>query len=268
MSSADDYNASELAAGRITPAHITELTTEFQRAHPPLVVDGKCGPQTRAAIEQAGGTTSYESAATGALSAARALWQQDIYDPSTSDKSANADRCRGAIDAMIQQGLIWTWEPPYAGNGSFEWCGAFLAQAWKAVKGSLRQSFFASTYRLDRFARYLPIDSNPNPKPATGPYRQIVPLDESSTPSSLTFGVQVGDILLIGPKPGYGQHICFVESFDPSTRYFSTYEGNATGTGPNGETQEGVVRGRRALGGLPGSWCARRLIRCAPSDLA
>lgn len=268
MSSADNYNASELAAGRITPAHVTVLTREFQAAHPPLTVDGMCGPQTRAVIEQTGGTTPYEDAASRALASAQSLWQQDIIDPSQSDTSANAARCRGAIDAMIQNGLLWTWEPPYSGDGAFEWCGAYLAAVWSAVKGTLRQSFYASTYRLDRYARYLPIDSNPNPKPSTGPYRQIVDLDESSTPSSLTFGAQTGDILLIGNKAGYGSHICFVERFDAASKLFYTYEGNGTGTGPSGSTQQGVVRGKRALGGAPGSWCARRLIRIAPSDLA
>lgn len=267
MGKADDYNAGELAAGRITPAHITVLTREFQKAYPDLAVDGMCGPATRAKIEQVGSLDPLTDAASQALVAAQSLWRQDIYDPAKSDTTLDADRCRGAIDGMIRQGLLWTWEPPYAGDGTFEWCGAFVASVWKSVKPSLRQSFYASTYRLDRYARYLPIDSASNPKPASGPYRQIVDLDEKSTPSSLTFGVQAGDILLIGPNPGYGQHICFVESFDPTTRMFATYEGNGTGTGPNGERQQGVVRGQRALGGTTGSWCARRLIRISPQDL-
>lgn len=267
MSSADDYNARELAAGRITPAHVTVLTRRFQAAYPDLADDGMCGPATRAKIEEVSQLDTLTVAASQALATADAMWRQDIYDPSTSDKSADADRCRGAIDAMIQQGLRWTWEPPYAGDGSFEWCGAFLAWCWSSVKSSLRQTYYASTYRLDRYARYLPVNDTPNPKPPTGPYRMIVDLDESSTPSSLTFGVQAGDILLIGPKPGYGSHICFVESFDAASRLFSTIEGNGTGTGPNGERQQGVVRAKRPLGGAAGSWCARRLIRIAPSDL-
>jgi hypothetical protein len=268
MSKADDYNASELAAGRITPAHVTVLTRRFQAAYPDLTADGMCGPATRAKIEEVAKLDTLTVAASQALANADAMWRQDIYDPATSDKSADADRCRGAIDGMIQKGLLWTWEPPYAGDGSFEWCGAFLASAWIAVKASLRQTYYASTYRLDRYARYLPVNDKPNPKPATGPYRMIVDLDESSTSASLTFGVQTGDILLIGPKPGYGAHICFVEGFDAATSMFLTVEGNGTGLGPNGERQQGVVRARRSLGGAKGSWCARRLIRIAPSDLA
>lgn len=267
MSSADDYNAKELAAGRITPAHITVLTRHFQAAYPDLADDGMCGPATRAKIDAVGQLDTLTVAASQALANAGSMWKQDIYDPSKSDTSADAARCRGAIDAMIQQGLRWTWEPPYAGDGSFEWCGAFLAWAWIAVKPSLRQTYYASTYRLDRYARYLPVNDTPNPKPATGPYRMIVDLDEQSTPANLTFGVQAGDILLIGPKPGYGAHICFVEAFDSVKRTFATIEGNGTGRGPNGETQQGVVRASRPLGGSPGSWCARRLIRIAPSDL-
>lgn len=48
--SADDYNENELAAGRIKPAHVSELTARFQAAND-LPPDGKLGPATRARIE-------------------------------------------------------------------------------------------------------------------------------------------------------------------------------------------------------------------------
>lgn len=275
MSKADDYNAAEMAAGRITPAHITTLTREFQVLHK-LSVDGMCGPQTRAAIEAVGGTVpeptpdeQLAAAGTRALAAAHVSWQKDIYDPSASDTTADAVRCRREIDTMIRggSGLGWTWEPAYAGDGAFEWCGAFAASCWPGIKATIRRTFFASTYRLDRYARYQAVGEDANLKPAAGPYRLIVNLDEKSTPASLTFTPRPGDILLIGRKAGYGEHICLVESFDAQAKVFLTYEGNGTGTGPNGERQQGVIRGRRALGGAAGSWMARRLLRPAPSDL-
>ena len=46
---ADEYNDREIAAGRITTPHITALTGQFQ-AQRGLPVDGKCGPETRAAL--------------------------------------------------------------------------------------------------------------------------------------------------------------------------------------------------------------------------
>lgn len=50
----DEYNKKQLDDGVLTAAHITVLTREFQRAHQShgLVPDGKCGPKTRAVIEQ------------------------------------------------------------------------------------------------------------------------------------------------------------------------------------------------------------------------
>lgn len=275
MSKADDYNAAELAAGRITPAQITTMTAAWQATHS-LYVDGMCGPQTRASIDAAGAivpepTPEERLAAAGlrAIELAKASWDKDIIDPKASDPTPDADRCRKAIDTMIRAStaLDWSWEPFYAGDGSFEWCGAFAASVWPGIKRELRRTFYASTYRLDRYARYLPVGEAPNTKPPTGPYRLIVDLGEGSTPASLTFAPRPGDILLIGPKPGYGQHICVVEAFDAASSMFSTYEGNGTGRGPNGEIQQGVVRGQRRLGGIAGQWMARRLIRPAPADL-
>lgn len=47
---ADDYNEQELDAGRLKPAHVSELVARFQMEHN-LPVDGKAGPTTRAVIE-------------------------------------------------------------------------------------------------------------------------------------------------------------------------------------------------------------------------
>lgn len=53
MSRAGDYNAAQLAAGNLTPEHVTELVRAWQASHN-LVVDGMAGPQTIASIAATG----------------------------------------------------------------------------------------------------------------------------------------------------------------------------------------------------------------------
>lgn len=189
-------------------------------------------------------------------------WKQDIYDPTRSDASVSATASKKFITGFIKHGLDWTWEPDYAGDGTFEWCGAFAAECWSKIKPELRKTYFASTYRLDRYASYQSSFGEKN----AGAGRLYAQLDEHS--KTLPFAPREGDILLIGPK-GYGQHICLVESFDEKARVFHTIEGNGNGAGPRGERQQGVVKGVRALGAAHvGDWCARRLIRPSVDDLA
>lgn len=45
-----EYNTAQLAAGAITPSHVTSLTVEWQQRHS-LTQDGKAGPNTIASIE-------------------------------------------------------------------------------------------------------------------------------------------------------------------------------------------------------------------------
>lgn len=265
---ADSYNEVQFTQGKLRYPHITALTECFQKVHG-LTVDGMAGPKTIAAIEATmtdENDPDQQLAATGrgAVDVATSLWERDIYDPKPSDTTPNAAACKTAIDNMIRIGLGWTWEPPYAGDGSFEWCGAFVAKCWTQIAPELRKAFFASTYRLDRFCRYQSIQGYDNPKPASGPYRLIADLDERS--KTVPWEPRAGDVILIGPS-GYGQHICLVESFDASTGTFNTIEGNGTGTGPNGERQQGVVKAARKLGGFTTGWHVRRLLRFAPSDL-
>jgi len=109
--------------------------------------------------------------------------------------------------------------------------------------------------------------TTPNPKPARGPFRLYVKLDEHST--KLPFQPQAGDILLVGDgKPDYGDHVCGVLGYDEKRRMFSTLEGNGGGLGPDGKKQHGLVKAERPLGATSGhSYHARRLIRLSPSDL-
>lgn len=200
-----------------------------------------------------------------AIDVAAAEWSKAIFDPRVNDNSTDATYSKTAITEFIHEGLGWNWEPRYEGDGRFEWCGAFAARCWAeaGLRLEWRRTFFASTYRLDRWARYAPFDDkHKNPRPALGPWRLLAELDEHS--ATLPFVPQAGDILLIGPAgSGYGKHICLVESYEDGV--FSTYEGNGNGRAPDGRIWQGVVRGKRKLGGE--GWHARRLIRPAPGDL-
>lgn len=247
-----------------------------------LEPDGVVGPKTWAALDQA--VLHHETrvkqinadklalAGREAVKRALAMWATDVYDPPSDDFSEDAKRCKAVIDKLIRApyALDWTWENEYEGDGDFQWCGAFAAYCWgPAIKQALRQLYFSSTLRLDRYASYRSYNGEPN----TGLGRLYVCLDEHSTPSDVP-EVRPGDILVIGPSRdprlganwhSYGNHICLVESYDAVSGTFHTIEGNGNGLGPHGEKQQGVVKGLRHVGG-PG-WVARRLIRPAEEDL-
>jgi hypothetical protein len=255
--------------------------------------DGVAGPKTYAALlsarQQDLGTGLHTSsdpladAGVIALYELKIAWMRDggIIDLPSPAASSYA-RCQKFIDSIIRTpiGIGWTWEDEYrantSGQGNFEWCGAAAGYAWRkaGLKLSVAKDFFPSTYRLDRYARYKPInDTSTVIKPAQGPYRKIMELDEKTTVDKvLTWGWQMGDLLLVGPcKSAFGKHITLIESFDPKTGYFTTLEGNGSGLGPDGIRRHGVVRARRPVGLSPGMlptvYHARRLIRVAPGDL-
>ena len=197
-----------------------------------------------------------------AIETALRWWKDDIYDPKRSDTSIEAEYSASIIDTFIRNGLGWGWEPPYEGDGDFEWCGAFAATCWAAVKPELRKAYFSSTYRLDRYAKYRSAFGEKN----EGSGRLVLDLDENTNVREFPSKWQVmpGDILLVG-RAGYGSHICLVESYDAEGGVFSTVEGNGVGKGPNGERQHGVVRAKRILAAEYG---ARRIIRPSAEDLA
>lgn len=260
---ADEYNKQVLAKG-IEPEDLTRLTKIAQAAlrFPDAEVDGKYGPGTAAAVarffEQP--LSKLETAGRTAIERAFEWWKADIYDPKVGDGDGRTSR--DYIDHFIRKGLGWTWEPPYAGDGAFEWCGAFAAACWHTVKPELRRTYFASTYRLDRFARYQSVNGEAN----GGSGRLLAEFNENSHTRPLPFAPMPGDILLIGPTgSGFGKHITLVESFDSVKKVFHTIEGNGNGQGPTGRTRQGVVRASRVLGGP--TWHARRLIRPSVEDL-
>lgn len=238
-----------------------------------LVADGIVGPKTWNEIDQALARKKHRDslpkprktdedlrrAGEEAVAIALRWWQEDIYDPKPDDTSPAAAYSKAVIGSMITGSLGWTWEEPYVGDGDFEWCGAFAATCWGAVKPELRQLCFASTYRLDRYGAYRDVlGTSTGVRPATGPARVREVVDGLNEAWSIA--PRAGDILLVGKK-GYGTHICLVESFTAGTGVFNTIEGNAYGAGPNGERQQGVIRGERNLVEV------RRIIRPGVDDL-
>lgn len=208
-------------------------------------------------------STRLVAAGKTAIAEATKLWQRDVYDPARNDYTVRGVLSRVAINEILRASG-WTWID-YRGDGDVEWCGLFVGACWKAagIDPKWLATYFASTYRLDAWARYRDFNPrHPNPRPATGPWRLIAELGREST--SIPFEPMAGDILMIGDgQPAFGDHICLVESYADGV--FSTIEGNGNGRAPNGKIWQGVVRGKRKLGG--DGWHARRLIRPAPSDL-
>lgn len=276
-----------------TPGLVTAI--EHAQSFLKVAIDGIAGPATYIALlakqqqillddlHTKTGDAKLVDAGLIALYEAKIWWIRDggIIDL-PSPASGSYARCRDFIDHTIRTplGINWTWEDQYeantSGQGNYEWCGAYASRGWRkaGLKQNIARDYFPSNYRLDRFARYKQVNEHtPNPRPAQGPYRMILELDEKSTAQSvLGFGVRAGDILTVGPaKSAYGKHICTVESFDPKTGEFITIEGNGSGMGPDGIYRHGVVRARRPVGLGPGVrptvYHARRLIRIAVSDL-
>ena len=210
-------------------------------------------------------TDRLELAGRAAITEAARLWSSDVFDPPRNDHSPRAQASRKAIEGIVHAGG-WTWLD-YRGDGDVEWCGLFAAACWRAAGIDPRwlATYFASTYRLDLWARYRSFNAKtPNDRPAHGPWRHVANLDRAS--KVLPWEPRAGDVLMIGDgSPEFGDHICLVESYDASRRVFATIEGNGIGIGPDGHRRQGIVRGARHLGGT--GYCARRLIRPAPRDL-
>jgi len=200
------------------------------------------------------------------------LWQLDVYDPRRADKTAAADRSRAVIDdiARSDRGAGWSWLPPYAGDGAVEWCGMFAAWCWGAsIPLPTRKTWWPSTYRLDTWARYAPMDAHKNPRPAVaGDARLYCIMDEAG--HGLTFEPRAGDIGLVGDgNPVYGDHVVLVERYDAARRMLVTVEGNGGGVGPRGNRRQGIVRAERPVGRRPGGgYYLRRLIRPGLADIA
>ncbi len=230
-----------------------------------------------------------EEAGQHVVETALGFWRQHIVEP---QRETGLVRERAWIDSIIRSdaGLNWPRCSPtqkeFRKGPDFEWCGAFAAACWRAagLDGRIAFAYFASTYRLDNFGRYIRgIDDAATrtayiafPKPASDPRRHLV-CDEHTTIAAVTrWRPQPGDIVMVTqpkrlPKYRYGSHIAIVERWDPERGVFETIEGNATGCFPDGSIGQGVVRQTRKVGltrdDNRDTWHVRRIIRPSLADL-
>lgn len=213
-------------------------------------------------------------------------WGKDVVDPprkSLYDPLFDDDR--KIIDGYIRDGvLLGGVSNPrtfvYTRDNDYEWCGAFAAWAWKPfIQNDLRKLYWASTFRLDCYGRYVAGFKTQNAinvaakyskhDPVPRKYMQITP--NTSVAAIDGFGPRRGDILLVGTSTGldYGTHVTLVDRWDASQKVFHTVEGNATGLGPKGDRRQGVVKQVRPLhSATPAKeYHAIRLIRPGSNDL-
>jgi hypothetical protein len=203
------------------------------------------------------------------------LWEQNIFDPRHSDKSDEAERCRGVILHIITHGGGWKWVERYKGDGApgnEQWCGFTQAEAWADwIPEATRRTWWASCYRLDKWARYSDLDIGDvkNPKPKSGPLRGYWKLNEASAGLPDGYEFQVGDVALVGDgRPDYGDHVVGLTGYDPKRRMFHTLEGNGVGKRADGTRGQGIVKAERPIGRRkPGDYHVRRIIRPASTDL-
>lgn len=211
-----------------------------------------------------------------ALRLAIVAWNKGVIEPTRKAWGDPAfDDDRAFINNCIKspsQGLGWPsvsmTTKDYRWDGDFEWCGAFASYAWQAIDPNIRKHYYASTYRLFRYARY---QSPPNKfasflkKAPEGTverkFAELTGTDAAKTKLVIDFVPQMGDILIVNGTDRFGQHITIVDSWDPNTKTFETVEGNATGRGPKGQRYQGVIRQTRTIGQ------ARHLYRPGFADL-
>lgn len=175
---------------------------------------------------------------------------------------------RDVIDSILET-CHWTWPEVYPYHpGSVQYCALTTGHCW--AKAGLDPKwlavFFASTQRLDEWARYHDWNEHKNPRPAEGPYRLVAQLNAHSTAADLPFEPQPGDIITIGDgSPPSGDHALVAASYDAARGVFVCYSGNGRGVGPDGKVRTGIVRSEVRIGGV--GFCVRRVIRPALGDL-
>jgi len=164
--------------------------------------------------------TDYQSKEDGerAVSIALGEWRQNVLEPKEEVRSGPI------LGRYIRQGALWVWVHTYK-NRKFAWCGCFAAWAWKeSVSGATRKTSFPSTYRLREWAK--------------GTKREIESLEKA----------RAGDLLIVGSKKKWGDHITLIEKIEPDFSGAWTIEGNAYGETPRStKRQEGVIRRFRSV---------------------
>jgi hypothetical protein len=201
-----------------------------------------------------------------ALAEARRLCALDIVDPSPTDRSANAERCRALIQTFIRAALP---NHVYRGNGQgAEWCLLFWFYCWRDLidlTPAERACYLPSTYRIHELLNHRSIFGVPCPKHRWR--RWTFTASATALPAGCV--PQDGDLLIVGDgQPDYGDHATMVRGWDAVRRVFHTVEGNATERLGNGKRRQGVILAERPLGKRDGqTYYAIALIRPAPADI-
>ncbi len=140
-------------------------------------------------------------------------WRQNILEP------VGAVSEHPILDRYIHQGSGWTWIEKYE-NRKLAWCGHFLAYAYReSLNAAVRKSSCPSTYRLREWAK--------------GSRRIIDGLHEARR----------GDIVVVGHKKAWGDHITLIEKIETDHSGYWSIEGNAFGETPESTSRkEGVIR--------------------------
>ena len=144
-------------------------------------------------------------------------WRSNILEPQGTVKEHR-------ILDYIHEGSKWSWIEEYT-NRKLAWCGHFLAYCYAdIIKDSIRKKCFPSTYRLRQWAQ--------------GTDREIESIESA----------RAGDILIVGRKKSYGDHITLIEKIEDDLSGVWTVEGNAFGETPQASSRkEGVIRRFRAV---------------------
>jgi hypothetical protein len=195
-----------------------------------------------------------------ALAEAQRLFELDVTNSDTRHS-------RDVISSILHT-CGWTWPEVYPYHGTVQYCVLTAGHCWAkaGLRSSMLTTFFASTMRVDAWARYQKWNEHDNPRPPVGPYRLVASLDAHSTRLDLPFTPRAGDIITIGDgDPASGDHCLLVESYDPSNGAFACISGNGAGLGPDGKRRVGIVRSTVRIGGA--GYCVRRVIRPSVQDL-
>jgi hypothetical protein len=156
--------------------------------------------------------------------AALTEWHRNIVEG--RDKDSNR-----RIKQYSVEGAGWSWWRRLAARILWRraWCGFFAAwcYAQDGLSLAIRRKHLPSTYRLDRWCR------------------------EDEMIRVALEDLRPGDILVVGHRKRYGDHICIVDTVQKPGSRWATIEGNAKGRLPGGTTtgrRDGVIRRVRTYG--------------------
>lgn len=196
------------------------------------------------------------SHAQAALAIAEAEWRRRVIEPPAGGAAGTA-RIVGYISEVGWGAQVNVKEPgkPYR-NGGFAWCGCFWGWCY------LQTGFWPELHSPALLKRYgkrnlLVVSSTSRlVEWAHGTPRLLKPKD-----------AQPGDGVIVGPRGGNwcGEHVTMAAEIRPNG--IVTWEGNATGEGPDGQRYEGVVKGFRPFTSTnPDTYCVMHVIRPMAAD--